>query len=231
MMDPGGLFRMRVGVVTALSVLSVAACENGGGPTNPEAGPTLEAIYPSSGATGDRANTVNVYMTGEGFEEGNVRIDVSTFDGMAIEVANVSVSSDTYLTADFIIPPGTPTGNRSVTVSTESGTSGSVTFEIGLDKYGKKPPQLIELHDDYPAPTYLTVEMGQPVQFLNVGGHDHTVQTYGNPGLWDAALLNPDQRFTLTFYERGVYGYMCGLHQSIGFITVVGPGDTMGSGY
>ena len=212
-----------------LALISMSACSQGDGPTSVGNGPILDGIYPSSGATGDRANTVNVYMTGEGFAEGTVQIDVSSFGGAAIEVANVSVSSDTYLSADFIIPPGTPTGNRDVTVSTESGTSQSVTFEIGKDKYGKRPPQLIELHDDYPAPTYLTVEMGQPVQFLNVGAHDHTVQTYGNPGLWDAALLEPDQRFVLTFYEQGVYGYICGLHQSIGFITVVGPGDTMGA--
>lgn len=220
---------MGAGVLTGLAVIAVSACGEGGSPTNPGEGPTLDAIYPGSGATGDKANTVNVYMTGTGFEDGEVHVDVSTFDGTEIEVANVSVSSDTYLTADFIIPPGTPTGNRSVTVSTEAGSSGSVTFEIGRDKYGKKPPQLIELHDNYPAPTYLTVEMGQPVQFLNVGGNDHTVQTYGNPGLWDAALLKPDQRFILTFYEQGVYGFMCGLHQSIGFITVVGPGETMGA--
>ncbi len=167
-------------------------------------------------------------MTGTGFQKGDVRIDVSTFGGSAIDVANVSVSSDTYLTADFIIPAGTPTGNRSVTLSTDEGTSDGVTFEIGRDKYGKKPPHLVEMHDNYPAPTYLTVEMGQPVQFLNVGANDHTVQTYGNPGLWDAELLHPDQRFTLTFYEKGVYGFMCGFHQSVGFITVVGPGSTMG---
>lgn len=227
-MDVRRCLRLGVGVVTGLAVMSVAACESESGPASPEAGPSLDAIYPSSGAVGDRANTVNVYMTGTGFQKGNVRVDVSTFGGSTIEVANVSVSSDTYLTADFIIPAGTPTGSRSVTLSTDGGTSDGVTFEIGRDKYGKKPPHLVELHDNYPAPRNLTVEMGQPVQFLNVGANDHTVQTYGNPGLWDAELLQPDQRFTLTFYEKGVYGFMCGLHQSVGFITVVGPGSTMG---
>lgn len=232
MMKPGGFLRMSAGVVTGLAVISLTACSDGGGPTNPdEGGPTLEAIYPSSGAVRETANTVSVYMTGTGFAEGNVQVGVNTFDGTAIEVANVSVASDTYISADFIIPAGTPTGDRNVTVTNDAGTSESVTFEIGRDKYGKRPPHLVEIHDNYLAPRYLTVEMGQPVQFLNMGTHDHTVQTYGNPGLWDAELIRPDQRFTLTFYEQGVYGFMCGLHQSIGFITVVGPGSMGGSGY
>lgn len=211
-------------------VLVVGAC-GGEGPMDPENGPTLTDITPSSGAVRDRATTVTVGLTGTGFNVENVEVRVSDFDGASVEVADVYVYNDTYLTADFIIPGGMATGNRDVTVSTDAGTSGSVSFQIGRDATDYKESRVIEIHDNYPAPTYLTVEAGQPVLFRNVGANEHTVQTYGNPGLWDAALLKPDQRFTLTFYEEGVYGYMCGIHQSIGFITVVDPGSTMDPEY
>lgn len=226
-MEPRVFVRTGAGIVAGLALFStIAACGADDGPTDPGGGenaPTLTSITPSSGAVGPRARTVDVSLTGTGFDRGGLEVSVS---GSGVVVANVSVVSATSLTADFIIAGESTTGDRSVTVSTDDGTSGSVAFRVRRDRGGAEA-HVIEIYDNYPAPTFLEIEVGGTVRWRNVGHNDHTVMTYGTPGEWETALLEPNASFHHTFYEAGEYGYICSLHQAIGFVTVVEAGTMM----
>lgn len=222
-MDARKLVRAGVGLVLGPALTLFAACA-GDGPTNPTGtGPTLTDITPGSGAAGARARTVRVSLTGAGFDAARLRVSVS---GSRVEVTNVSVYDDTYLSADFIIAGGTPTGDRSVTVSTEAGTSEGVRFRVGRDRAGAET-HVIEMYDNYPAPTYLKIEAGGSVLWQNVGQNEHTVSTYGTPDEWQSSIVAPGTSFYHTFYEPGEYGFICAFHQEIGFVTVLEPGTTM----
>jgi 6-phosphogluconolactonase (cycloisomerase 2 family) len=86
--------------------------------------PTLTAVTPNSGVQG---TTASVTLTGTDFVVGGTTVSVS---GTGVSVNNVSVSSSTSLTADFVIAGGATLGAHNVTVTTASGTSGAQTFTI-----------------------------------------------------------------------------------------------------
>jgi sugar lactone lactonase YvrE len=96
--------------------------------------PTLTSIAPASGAPGTR---VTVTLTGTGFagnltpgcETGAATVAVS---GTGITVANVTVGSDTSLTADLIIAAAGALGVHNVTVVTVGGTSSPVPFTVAV---------------------------------------------------------------------------------------------------
>ncbi|MEX1113130.1 MAG: IPT/TIG domain-containing protein [Patescibacteria group bacterium] len=88
------------------------------------ASPTLTAVVPSVGAQG---TTVAVTLTGTDFVAGGTTLAVS---GTGITVSGVTVSSSTTLTANFVIDAGAAIGNRTVSVTTVSGTSGTRTFTV-----------------------------------------------------------------------------------------------------
>ncbi len=87
-------------------------------------GPALTSISPSSGGQGA---AVSVTLTGSNFVSGATTITVS---GTGVTVTNTSVQNSTALTASFVINQSAPTGDRSVTVSTAGGASGTQTFTI-----------------------------------------------------------------------------------------------------
>lgn len=93
--------------------------------------PTLAAILPGAGVQG---TTANMSFSGTNFLAGATTVNVS---GTGITVQNVSVSSPTTMTADFVIASGATLADRTITVTTAGGTSGAQTFSL------KPPPPTV----------------------------------------------------------------------------------------
>jgi sugar lactone lactonase YvrE len=99
--------------------------------------PTLTSISPSGGALGA---SVPVTLSGSGFfgsggatgGSGACSLNGTTVfvSGGGVTVSNVSSTNDTSLSATFNIAANATAGDRDVTVTTDSGTSGSVKFTI-----------------------------------------------------------------------------------------------------
>lgn len=200
--NPRTLVRAGSGVLAGLVLaLLMAACGkgDGGSPTGPTGAPTLTSIAPDSGGVGKTAKTVSVALLGSGFDEANLEVKVS---GSGVEAVIDSIRSPTYLTADFIIAGGTPLGERAVTVTSDAGTSASVTFTLARVRH------LIKLVDDDVVPANLVVEAGDEVTWLNTGDHDHTVSVYGDFE-WEDRLLAPGESFSHIFETPGDYAFIC----------------------
>ena len=90
--------------------------------------PTLTSISPSSVMTGTEEQ---VTLTGMNFEYGfPVDGQLVSVNNSGVYVSNVSVVSNTQITATFLIAAGAPTGPAKVTVTTSSGTSGPVILTV-----------------------------------------------------------------------------------------------------
>jgi hypothetical protein len=85
--------------------------------------PTLSSVTPASGVQG---TTVPVTLNGSGFLAG-AALAVSN---PGVAVSNVTVVSASQITASFTIAANAATGNANITVTTSTGTSGSVAFSI-----------------------------------------------------------------------------------------------------
>lgn len=88
------------------------------------AAPTLTVITPNVGV---RGRTSAVTLTGTDFVPGGTTVAVS---GSGITVSGVTVTSSTTLTANFAVATDAAIGDRTVTVTTVSGTSGTRTFTV-----------------------------------------------------------------------------------------------------
>jgi len=86
-------------------------------------GPQLTSIAP---ATGQRATSVSVTLTGVGFT-GATAINVS---GTGVSASGLTVGSDTQITATFTITATAGLGNHNVSVTAPGGTTGTVTFNV-----------------------------------------------------------------------------------------------------
>jgi sugar lactone lactonase YvrE len=88
--------------------------------------PTLTSIAPSSGVQG---TSVTVTLTGTNFDThaGNTTV---TADGTGISVSGVTAGSATTLTAVLAISGGATLGTHNLKVSTLSGSSGPVVFNV-----------------------------------------------------------------------------------------------------
>lgn len=87
------------------------------------AGVSISSVSP---AFGQQGAAVAVTLTGLGFQGGNATINAMS----GITISGTSVVSDTSITATFTIAGGATLGDRSVTVTTDEGTSNAVTFEV-----------------------------------------------------------------------------------------------------
>jgi len=85
---------------------------------------TLTSVSPDQGS---QNTTAAVTLTGTGFDGGNFAVQIT---GSNVTINNIAGSGGTTRTADFVIAAGAATGDRSVTVSTDAGTSNAVTFTI-----------------------------------------------------------------------------------------------------
>ncbi|MEX2048947.1 MAG: hypothetical protein WEB90_05160 [Gemmatimonadota bacterium] len=78
------------------------------------------------------------------------------------------------------------------------------------------------LYDNLPTPGQLTVAVGAPVEWKNAGANNHTVTNYSQGfDEWEDALVLPGENFMHVFQEAGDYGFICVIHQEVGYIAVV----------
>jgi len=70
-------------------------------------------------------------------------------------------------------------------------------------------------NDECYIPSKITIKPGETVYWKNQDAAFHSVTSgfYGDPdGLFDSALLDPEDIFSYTFTEEGIYDYYCTLH-------------------
>lgn len=208
------------GLTGLVAVSAVLACgsdsptENGNG--NGDDPPTLTSISPTSGTQG---STVQVTLTGSNFDAGNASVSVS---GSGITVEMVTVGSPTSITADFVIEDQAAAEGRNVTVSTDAGTSGSVTFTV--EETPTSGSLAVDADDNFFDPNAAMITTGTTVTWENVGAVDHTVTPDHSPEEWTGLTLSPGETFQHTFDTAGEYPYVCTIHAGMdGTITVVEP--------
>jgi sugar lactone lactonase YvrE len=117
--------------------------------------PVLTSIAPPSGVPGA---TVSVTLTGSGFAAGvpaasgcqNASVATISVSGTGVTASNISVTSDTSMTANLAIAGNAALGTRNITVSTDGGVSGAIPFNVVA-------PTL-------PTPTLTSVTPGSAVQ-------------------------------------------------------------------
>lgn len=64
-------------------------------------------------------------------------------------------------------------------------------------------------------PSKISIKSGESVKWLNEDAAFHSVTsgTYENPnGNFDSGYLDPNQSFTITFEDSGIFDYFCTLH-------------------
>ena len=72
-----------------------------------------------------------------------------------------------------------------------------------------------EITDSCYVPSTITVKKGEQVTWLNddVAFHSVTSGLYDNPSdLFDSGHLDPGEKFSITFEDKGVFDYFCTLH-------------------
>jgi plastocyanin len=72
-----------------------------------------------------------------------------------------------------------------------------------------------EITDSCYVPSTITVKKGEKVTWLNddVAFHSITSGLYDNPSdLFDSGHLDPGEKFSITFEDKGVFDYFCTLH-------------------
>ena len=94
--------------------------------------------------------------------------------------------------------------------------------------HARRPAVTIRFGEFFYRPAAVTVHVGQPVRFLNVGKIAHTVADTDAKGHIRSRLIRPrplghGQSQTVTFAEPGVVHYVCTFHPTLmrGTITVV----------
>ena len=85
---------------------------------------------------------------------------------------------------------------------------------------GSAAPVTVKLGEFYFAPRVVTVHVGQPVRFVNVGKIDHTVSA---PGTIRPRPLGHGDVQTVRFAKPGLVRYVCTFHPTLmrGTIRVV----------
>ena len=101
--------------------MNPGAVEFGGFMINP-GGPTLTSIAPSVGSLGEM---VPVILTGTGLTGGTI-----TITGGGVTITNLTVVSDTQITATFTIAGNAQLSTRDVSVTTPSGASNVLLFTV-----------------------------------------------------------------------------------------------------
>jgi hypothetical protein len=106
--------------------------------------PALLSMTPSlGGVSATIATTVHVTLTGLAFNVPGATVQLSAG---TIVVSAVHVVSATQITATFTIPAGHPAGKYLVSVRTDAGTSGGVTFTVSTENHAHvTPPTLTSI--------------------------------------------------------------------------------------
>ena len=72
-----------------------------------------------------------------------------------------------------------------------------------------------EINDSCYVPSVITINQGEQVTWANedVAFHSVTSGTYESPtGLFDSGHMDPGQKFTVSFNEKGDFDFFCTLH-------------------
>jgi hypothetical protein len=86
----------------------------------------------------------------------------------------------------------------------------------------ERPRPLIRLYDNSPSPSQIRVRAGTLVEWRNMGSNSHTVTNYSQGyDEWDDAMVDPGEHFVHVFEEPGEYGFICIIHQEVGYVSVV----------
>src|SRR5262245_14057711 len=119
-MSPPAASLARSAVLIATAIL-VGSC-TADGLLLPFEQPTASTVAPSSGV---RGNTVHTTITGTGFVPSATLVKVG---GTGVTVSNVSVSSSTSISADFVLAAGADLGAHEVTVTAPGGSVSAGAF-------------------------------------------------------------------------------------------------------
>jgi sugar lactone lactonase YvrE len=106
--------------------------------------PVLTSITPSSGVQGA---TVTATLAGSGFATGGCLNSGTTvtIGGTGVTVAKVEVTSNTSLTATFVIAPNAAPGARDVNVATDGGKSSASPFTVTIAVTPVPPPTITSI--------------------------------------------------------------------------------------
>jgi plastocyanin len=84
---------------------------------------------------------------------------------------------------------------------------------------------VVRLYDNIPEPSQLIIPAGTRVEWRNFGANNHTVTNYSQGyDEWDDALVEPGESFVHVFQDPGDYGFICIIHQEVGYVSVT-PAD------
>jgi plastocyanin len=86
----------------------------------------------------------------------------------------------------------------------------TVIISCERDEEDQRPANEVWMSLSSFVPTSLNVTAGTTVRWVNTSAVPHNVVS--NTGLFRSNILNPDQDFSFTFEESGVYSYVCELH-------------------
>lgn len=143
----------------------------------------------------------------------------------AVLAATVTVVILSVLSAnDNIIADSAPVGNSTGTMNAISGSDDSPDdagkdsdpglADVVMPTKSSRPG--CELADRCYIPSEISIDAGESVSWLNDDAAFHSVTsgTYGDPTLlFDSGYMDPEDLFTYTFEEPGVYSYYCTLHE------------------
>lgn len=87
---------------------------------------------------------------------------------------------------------------------------------------------VIEMQDNDASPANLLIQVGEVVEWRNVGNNVHSVLDYGSivagtllsAAVWQEKSLAPGERLLHAFELPGEYSYICGFHGEVGGIVV-----------
>src|SRR5262245_15449301 len=77
----------------------------------------------------------------------------------------------------------------------------------------------IKMQDYYFEPDKITIEQGTTVEWINTGKHAHTVTDENS--FWDSGNLEPNEKFSHRFDEKGKFKYYCVPHLRSGMTCTI----------
>lgn len=210
-------------VVSALGAATVAACDGGGGGTDP--GPQTGSIVGQVSAGGTAVQGAQVALTGGP--------TLSTAANGQVRFDNVAAGSHTVTlgTLPQGISLGSETAAKSATVV--AGGTANVSWSVQAGGGGGQATVVQATSSFTFSPSTVTIPAGGTVRFEWQGGGAHTVTPETPSGSWvERDLASATDNFSVTFDTPGTYRYRCRPHSQsfttgmVGVITVTAPPES-----
>ena len=147
-------------------------------------------------------------------------------DGRAERAEGVTAANPVWDVAEWNIDNDSGGGDGN-----QYAPEGYDPFEwIGATGGSPSPDYVVEVSSNIFTPNHLDIEIGQSVQWINIGGYhnvDGRIETYtDNPESFYSGGPSTDAwTFSYTFSIEGTYDYECTPHASIGMIGSITVGD------